>query len=127
MMRGPGVTFDTGPLVALERRKQRAWELYRELRDRGTLITVPSPVVGEWWRGPTELRHALRQSVHVEPLTDLLARIAGEALAVVKHATAIDAFVMASAAQRGDVVYTSDVDDLERLRSFFPEVRVLSV
>jgi len=39
----------------------------------------------------------------------------------------IDAIVMASAASRGDVVYTSDFDDLERLRSFFPSVRVLVV
>jgi hypothetical protein len=38
-----------------------------------------------------------------------------------------DAVVMASAARRGGVVYTSDVDDLERLRSFFPEIRVLGV
>ena len=51
----------------------------------------------------------------------------GEALAAVKNATAVDAVVMASAAQRGDIVYTSDVDDLERLRSHFPAVRVLGI
>jgi hypothetical protein len=39
----------------------------------------------------------------------------------------MDALVMASAARRGDVVYTSDFADLDRLRSFFPSVRVLSV
>ena len=50
-----------------------------------------------------------------------------EALAKVKRATAIDAFVMASAALRGDVVYTGDIEDLERLRTFFPGVRVLSI
>jgi hypothetical protein len=54
------------------------------------------------------------------------AKLAGEALASVHGATAIDAIVMASAATRGDVVFTSDVDDLERLRAFFPRVRVLS-
>lgn len=37
------------------------------------------------------------------------------------------AIVMASAALRGDVVYTTDVADLERLRSFFPSVRVFGV
>ncbi len=31
---------------------------------------------------------------------------------------------MASAAQRGDAVYTSDVDDLERFRAFFAAVRI---
>ena len=36
------------------------------------------------------------------------------------------AFVMASAALRGDVVYSGDLEDLERLCSFFPGVRLLS-
>jgi hypothetical protein len=36
-----------------------------------------------------------------------------------------DAVVMASAASRGDVVYSSDVVDLERLRAHFPALRVL--
>jgi len=43
----------------------------------------------------------------------------------VPGSTAIGAIVMAFAAARGDVVFTGDVDDLERLRSFFPMVRVL--
>jgi hypothetical protein len=33
---------------------------------------------------------------------------------------------MASAARRGGVVDTSDVDDLQRLNRYFREVRVLS-
>jgi hypothetical protein len=45
----------------------------------------------------------------------------------VRDAKTVDAIVMASAASRGDVVYTSDVDDLERLRAYFPAVRVLAV
>ena len=62
----------------------------------------------------------------VEPLTDALARLAGECLARIGGATTVDAIVMASAAQRGDAVYTSDVVDLERLRAFFPAVRVFA-
>jgi len=45
----------------------------------------------------------------------------------VPDATVIDALVMASATRRGDVVYTTDVADLERLRVRFPNVRVLAV
>jgi hypothetical protein len=63
----------------------------------------------------------------IEPLTPAIARLAGEALAAVKRATTGDAFVMASAALRGDVVYTCKVDDLERLRAFFQGVRVLPI
>jgi hypothetical protein len=90
-------------------------------------VTVPAPVIGEWWRGRTDARDAIRLAVHVEPLSDGVARLAGEALAAVADATAIDAFVMADAALRGDVVYTGDFEDLDRLRAFFPAVRVLSI
>jgi hypothetical protein len=122
-----GITFDTGMLVALERRKQRAWAIYRRAHDRRAPITIPAPVLGEWWRGRTDLREALVASVRVEPLSQPLAMLAGEALAKVSGATTIDAFVMSSAALRGDIVYTADAVDLENLRSFFPGVRVLSV
>lgn len=126
-MRAQGVTFDTGMLVALERRRQSAWKRYRRAVEISAPITIPAPVVGEWWRGRTDIREAILLSAHVEPLTDAIARLAGEALATVATATAIDAFVMASAALRGDVVFTSDVKDIERLRVFFPNVRVLGV
>lgn len=122
-----GATFDTGMLVALERRKKRAWDLYRRLRERGAPVTIPTPVLGEWWRGRTDLREAICLSSHIEPLTADVAFLAGEALATVSGATTIDAFVMAGAALRGDVVLTSDPKDLEKLRLFFPGVRVLSV
>jgi predicted nucleic acid-binding protein len=122
-----GVTFDTGMLVALERRRQAAWEIFRRVRERATAITVPAPVIGEWWRGRSDLRDAILSAVHVEPLTDDIARLAGVALSRVRTATAIDAFVMASAARQGNVVYTGDIEDLERLRAFFPGVRVLSI
>ena len=126
-MSAHGLTFDTGVLLALERRRQRAWEIVRRAQQRAVTITVPTPVVGEWWRGRSDVRDAIRLSVRIEPLTEGVARLAGEALAEVPRATVIDAFVMASAALRGDVVYTSDLDDLERLRTFFPGVRVLAI
>jgi hypothetical protein len=66
-------------------------------------------------------------AVRIEPLSDGLAKIAGVALAAVRGATAIDAIVMASAAQRGDVVYTADVSDLEKLEAYFRTVRVLGI
>ena len=126
-MTSQGATFDTGMLVALERRRQSAWAVFRRLHERSAPITVPAPVVAEWWRGRTDVREAIHLAVQVEPLTDRVARLAGEALASVTRATTIDAFVMASAALRGDVVYSGDVSDLERLRAFFPGVRVLAV
>ena len=55
------------------------------------------------------------------------AKIAGTALASVPGATAVDSIIMASAAQRGDAVFTSDIDDLDRLRAHFPGVRLFRV
>jgi hypothetical protein len=91
----------------------------------GILITVPAVVVAEWWRGRSDAREVILRGVRGEDTTVAVARLAGEALAAVPGATAIDALVMASAARRGDIVYTSDLADLERLRSYFPAVRLL--
>jgi hypothetical protein len=96
----------------------------KRVRARGAIIVVPADVVAEWWRGRTDVRDDILSYVHVEPLTERLAKIAGEAMAAIKGATIVDAIVVASAAQRDDPIYTSDVDDLERLRTFFPSVRI---
>jgi hypothetical protein len=69
----------------------------------------------------------LLEAVEVETLTLAIARSAGAALAVVPGPSPVDAVVMASAAQRGDIVYTSDFADLDKLRKVFPGIRVLSV
>lgn len=122
-----GITFDTGALVALERRRLRMRQVVERALAKDQPITVPADVVGEWWRGRTDLRERILDSVDIEPLTTALAKIAGEALGYVRGATLVDAIVMASAASRGDIVYTSDLDDLAKLRQVFPEVRVLGV
>lgn len=122
-----GITLDTGALVAIERRKQRIKEILEYALATDRRITVPTAVIAEWWRGRTDLRDAILDSVDVEPLSEAFAKSAGDALAAVAGATVVDAIVMASAASRGDVVLTSDVLDLERLRGRFPAVRVLAV
>ena len=122
-----GLTFDTGALIALEQRRLRMRHVLEHAAASQRRITVPADVVGEWWRGRTDGRDYILASVTVEPLTEALAKRAGEALAAVSGATLVDAVVMASAATRGDVVYTSDVADLDRLRVHFPGIRVLGV
>jgi predicted nucleic acid-binding protein len=122
-----GITFDTGALIALERRGQRVRKVLERATEQKVRITVPAAVITEWWRGRSDIRERILAAVRVEPLSESLARVAGEALAAVKGATAIDAIVMASAAQRGDVVYTADVTDLTKLAGYFPVVRVLGI
>lgn len=122
-----GLTFDTGALIALERRRQRVARVYATAVADGVPVTVPAVVITEWWRGRSDARELILRGLRIEPLDDGLAKVAGEAIAAIGGATAVDAIVMASAARRGDIVYTSDVGDLERLREHFPGVRVLAV
>ena len=54
-----GLTLDTGALIALERRRVPITRRIRAavlLRDP---VTVPSPVVAEWWRGSPRQRSFL--------------------------------------------------------------------
>jgi len=122
-----GITFDTGALIALERRAQRARKILERATEQKVRITVPAAVISEWWQVRTDTRDRILASVRVEPLSESVAKLAGEALAAVKGATPIDAIVMASAAQRGDIVYTTDVSDLAKLASYFRAVRVLGI
>ena len=93
-----------------------------------TPIVVPSVALAEWWRGRPAARMSLfLEAVTIEPVDAERARLAGEAIAATPGATAIDALVMASAALRGGVVYTSDVGDLTRLGGWFRAVKVLGV
>lgn len=119
------LTFDTGALIALSRGDKRMRAVLVAAQERRAVITVPAVVVAEWWRVDGRRSRLILERVDVEPVSERLARIAGEALAAVPRATAIDAIVMASAAQRGDAVFTSDVDDLDRLRRYFPGVRLI--
>jgi predicted nucleic acid-binding protein len=123
-----GLTLDTGALVALERRAARALALVETWRGGGRRITVPAVVVVEWWRGQRDPSARLLESFFVEPLYDELAHIAGVALGQCgKGPSPTDAVVMASAAQRGDVVLTGDIADLTKLQGGFPAVRLLRV
>ena len=121
-------TFDTGMLIALERRKQRATEAFRNIVRRGFLPIVPAVVLAEWWRGRSDLREDILAAVLVEDMPPALSRAAGEALGAIQGSSLADAIVMASAALRGGgIVYTADLDDLNRLQRHFPTVRVLHV
>ena len=116
-----GVTFDTGVLVALERRHAGALALLRACRLSRASITIPAAVVAEWWRGT---HRSLLESARLEPLTPELAERAGELLASTGGSNAVDATVIASAAVRGDLVVTGDEHDLRELGRFVSGVSV---
>jgi predicted nucleic acid-binding protein len=124
-----GLTFDTGALIGLERRRHAMRMVLATAHKHGIPIVVPSVVIAEWWRrGNREKERAkLLRGFRVEPLTEVIARLAGIAVGLVPGAGALDAIVMASASLRSDTVYTSDPDDLTALRDGLAEFSAVQV
>lgn len=123
-----GLTFDTGALIALERRDRRMVAVWKAALEDGVRITVPAPVLAEWWRGQRGPMARLADAVEVEPLVRETSEAMGLVLAKVSGATLVDVAVVLVASRRGDVVYTSDMGDLARIRdAMFPSVRLLQV
>lgn len=121
------MTFDTGALIAIEGGRSGMMKILHLTIARRMRITVPAVVLAEWWRAGARGHHAILGAVTIEPLHERLAKNAGEAMGAVNGASTIDAIVMASAALRGDIVYTSDVGDLMMFHAHFPNVLVLHV
>jgi predicted nucleic acid-binding protein len=119
------VTFDTGALIALERRHARVERVFRMARETGLPVIAPTPVIAEWWReGRGEkARRKILFAVVPEAPDRRVALLAGAAIGRT-GASVVDALVMAAASVRGDTVYTSDTDDLDRLLDEFPGVVV---
>jgi predicted nucleic acid-binding protein len=112
-----GLVFDTGMLVALERRKQRATHFLELARRDRLKVHVPSPVFVEWWRGRTDLREDIRACFEIDYLDEATLRLAGETMRTIrsKHQSgvAVDVIVLASAAVRGDTVLTGEFSAAE--------------
>jgi len=121
------ITFDTGAIIALERRKDRAMKVYTHAKERGFVVATPNVTVAEWWRGRTDGREAVWRGLLVEPASDETVRLAGVALGKVRRATTVDAIVAAFAVQRTGILYTGDVDDFRALGTFFPALRVFAI
>ena len=50
----PAITFDTGALIALERRKERAMKVFAHARDMGFVVATPNVTVAEFDVGDFE-------------------------------------------------------------------------
>jgi hypothetical protein len=112
-----GITYDSGALIAAERGGRRMWALHRRSLERGVVPIVPAGVLGQGWRGgPQAQLSRLLAGCRVEDLTEARARSAGVACGVAGTSDVVDASVVVGAAARGDLIVTSDVGDLWRLR-----------
>jgi len=113
----PGITYDTGALIAAERGDDRLWTLHRRALERGVVPSVPAGVLAQGWRGgPQPQMSRLLAGCRVEDFDESRARSAGAACGLSGTSDVVDAAVMVGAAARDDLVVTSDAADLSRLR-----------
>ena len=111
-----GVTYDTGMLIAAEANRVGAWAIHRRALQHGLVPIVPAAVLAQAWRGgPQPLLSRLLAGCDVDPIDERLARLAGRACARAASADVVDAMVVVGAAQRDDLIVTSDEQDLKRL------------
>lgn len=115
-----GTTFDAGMLVALDRNEREAWVVLRRSIDRGQVPTVPTVVTAQAWRDGRRQARLAQALGHCrpEPLSDELARRAGELCGRARTSDIVDAVVVESAARRQDDLYSGDADDLEHLANY---------
>jgi hypothetical protein len=111
-----GVTYDAGALIAAERGSEMVWTLHRELLRQKVRPTLPTVVLGQAWRGGPQARLSrLVRGCRIEPFTEQQARSAGAALAASDGRDLVDAAVVVTSLDRGDLIVTSDPDDLRRI------------
>ena len=112
----PGLTYDTGALIAAERSVRSMWALHRRVLEQGWIPTVPTPVLAQAWRGgPQPQLSRLLKGCRVDELTELQARTAGTFCGRAGTSDIVDASVLVGALARGDAIVTSDPDDLFRV------------
>ena len=113
-----GVTYDAGALLAADRGSQRMQALHHRALESGLVPVVPAGVLAQAWRGgPQPMLSRLLAGCRVEELHEPRARSAGAACALAKTSDVVDAAVAVGGAVRGDVVITSDADDIQHLAS----------
>ena len=114
-----GITLDPGGLIALDRNNRRIVALLERAAVHGLRITIPTTALAQAMRSPARQARLSRLIRHVS--TDLVslsgpdATAVGLLLARTGTADIVDAHVVLCAQRTGQVVVTSDPDDLRRL------------
>jgi hypothetical protein len=123
-----GLTFDTGLLIAAEKRTRLFHAIWSESVERGSRRTVPMPVLAQVWRSNAAMVARVVKACTIEALTEQRSKAIGVLLGQTGTSDIIDASVALGAAERGDAVVTSDPDDiarlLEALHSTLPIIKV---
>ncbi len=114
------LVYDTGALLAAERRDKAIFLLHEQALSAGVFPLVPTVVLAQAWRGGPahNLPRLLKGCLVVEDVTKLRARATGELCGRAGTSDVVDALVVLLAKQVGArIVVTSDLDDLAELRT----------
>ena len=108
--------LDAGALIAVDRSDPMVLAILARAKERGRTFVTSSPVVGQAWRGGARqaLLARLLSGVDVVSPSQADARSAGMLLATTGTADIVDA-LLAKICRDGDVLLTSDDDDLRIL------------
>ena len=110
------MTYDAGALLAAEASRRDLWAIHVRSLQRGERPVVPVTVLAQAWRGgPQAQLSRLLRGCRVESLDELRARAVGVACARSGVPDTVDATVVVGAVARGDLVVTSDPEDLQRI------------
>ncbi len=113
-----GIVYDTGALVAAERRHRGLWALHEQSLASGVRPIVPVMILAQAWRGTPHANLArLLRGCLVTPDTEDLGKAAGTICGRSGTSDVIDALVVATALRLQALVVTSDPDDLQHLAS----------
>jgi hypothetical protein len=125
----PGLTLDTGALLALDHpAKALAMQARMEAaRRRGGTICVPAEAVAQAWRGPRQARltRLLKSpDIDIAVMTLSVARAVGLMCAAAGHDDVVDVHVVLCARQRHHAIVTSDPGDIARIDATVPRILV---
>ena len=113
----PGVTYDTGALVAADHNDRRMWALHAGFLAEEVAPTVPTPVLAEAWRGGPRQANLSRflALCEIESLSTEQARSVGVLAGKASHDDIVDVTVVEGAIRRGDAVITSDATHIRAI------------
>lgn len=115
----PGVTFDAGGLIALDRNDRRVLVLLARARETGASLTIPATALAQAIRRPdrqARLARLTRQpSTEVVDLGRVDATHVGRLLAASGTSDIADAHVVICARRNDQPIVTSDPADLRDL------------
>lgn len=114
----PAIVYDTGALLAAERRNPDFIALHDELTSARIRPLVPVAVLAQAWRGgPQHQISRVLKGCDILPDDERAGRAAGIACAASGTSDVVDAIVIVTAVRHQAAIVTSDPGDLSQIAS----------